>query len=127
VPAVVLIDARAPDARMESDKHDTPYLKLNASGGPQVLEARDRLSDAELRYAKAMDAYAGRTYGGHVIVVKARQRNVASAVDLGWSHFASSIEVHELPGTHGTMLTRHLGELVTTIRGALARAANVTA
>jgi amino acid adenylation domain-containing protein len=129
VPAVVLIDARAPEARDDDggDDGDAPFLRINAAGGPQVMQARDRLSDAELRYAKAMHAYAGRPYDGHVVIVKAREFNRATSSDMGWSRLAPSIETHEVAGTHGTMLTRHLGELAATIRGALERATGVNA
>jgi len=126
VPVVVLIDARAPDPQDEGDDGDAPFLRVNVSGGPQVMHARDRLSDAELRYAKAMHAYAGGDYGGHVIVVKAGDQR-GRADDMGWSRFAASLEVHELPGDHRTMLTRHIGVVAATIRAALARAMGVTA
>jgi len=124
VPVVVLIDARAPEPHDEGggDDGDAPFLRINAAGGPQVMQARDRLSDAELRYAKAMHAYMGRPYEGHVVVVKAREFNSVTSRDMGWSRFASSIETHEVAGTHGTMLTRHLGDLAATIRRALERA-----
>jgi thioesterase domain-containing protein len=127
VPVVVLIEAGAPGPRDEGDDGDAPFVKLNAAGGAQVMQARDRVSDAELRYVKAMHAYAGRRYEGHVVVVKARDAKWRSEPDMGWSRFAASVEVHELPGNHGTLLTRHIGELAATIRAALARAAGVVA
>jgi len=131
VPAVVLIEANAPEPPGEGgdgdDDGDSAFLKLNAAGGPKLMQARDRLSDAELRYAKAMHAYAGGDYGGHVVVVKARDRSRASDGDMGWSRFAASVEVHVLPGNHGSMLTRHIADVASTIRAALARAAGVAA
>ncbi|MEO8486572.1 MAG: amino acid adenylation domain-containing protein [Betaproteobacteria bacterium] len=129
VPIVVLIEAEAPAARAPGADPDAPasYLKMNAAGGPRVLQARDRVSDAELRYVKAMDRYAGHPYGGHVVVVKAAERSEEHSYDKGWSRLAASVEVHVLPGNHGTMITHHVELLAATIRDAIERAVGVTA
>ena len=120
VPVVVLIEAHAPEGSEDDDGGQ--YIHMSRGGGRQVLQPRDRLSDAELRYVKAMDRYAGRPFGGHVCVFKARERRTPASGDMGWSRLASSVEVHEVPGNHATLLTTHVGELAARIRDALARA-----
>jgi thioesterase domain-containing protein len=121
VPVVVLIEAPAPDGSGEADDGGH-YLRVNNFGGPTVMRAHDRMSDAELRYVRAMDRYAGRPYDGHVCVVKATDRRARGSGDMGWSRLVSSVEVHEVPGDHSTLLTTHVGELAARIREALTRA-----
>jgi thioesterase domain-containing protein len=99
---------------------------MRGANGPRILEARDRSSDAELRYVQAMDRYAGRRYDGHVVVIKAEGRRHSAPDDMGWSRFASSIEAHVLSGNHLTLITRHMGDLAATIRDALDRAVGVS-
>jgi thioesterase domain-containing protein len=41
--------------------------------------------------------------------------------DLGWSHLTQSLEVHDLPGDHVTLITRHVAELAQVVRGAMDR------
>jgi thioesterase domain-containing protein len=122
VPAVVLIEARAPGHEAEPDGTPASYVKMNAPGGPRLLEPRDRASEAELRYVQAMDRYVGRQYGGHVVVIKAHDRRYDSPGDMGWSRLAASVEAHDVPGTHSSMITKHVGDLAATIRSALTRA-----
>ena len=127
VPAVVLIEARAPDTQGDRDDAPGSFLRMNAPGGPRLLEARDRTSDAELRYVQAMHRYVGRPYDGHVVVIKAHERRQDAPLDMGWSRLASSVEAHFIPGNHTTLITRHVGDLAATIRAALARAVGVPA
>jgi len=82
------------------------------------LASRNRLSDALVRYAQAMDRYAGGHYPGHLIAV--RTRDLADPQpEMGWSRFADSVEVHVLPGDHRTLATHHVQQLAHTLGGAM--------
>ena len=83
-----------------------------------MLAPHDRVSDALLRYSQAMDRYAGGRFPGHLIAVRARDL-VDPRPEIGWSRFATSVEVHVLPGDHRTLVTRHVGELAQTLKGAI--------
>lgn len=126
VLSVVLIEAVAPDPGKERDDDAGGYVKIDGDGRAQVLEPRDRLSDAELRYARAIDRYAASRYDGHVVVVRAQHRLRAMPEDMGWGAYAGSVECHVLPGTHSTILTERIGDIAALVRGALARATGDT-
>ena len=122
VPAVVVIEARPPrdgDASAATDAGQM-YFTIDERGGLRPLAARDRYSDAQLRYLRAMDNYRGGACSSHLVLV--RSRTSAGAVrDLGWTRFFPSSEIHVLPGNHETLVTRHVFELAATIRSSLAR------
>lgn len=121
VPAVVLIEARAPASGGGPGEPGSAYVKFDASGRPTVLSPHDRLSDVELRYNRAIDAYAGGAYDGHLVVIQAQEWR-HPAPDAGWSRFARSCEAHVLPGGHVTLITEHLALLARTIGEAVDRA-----
>ncbi|CAG0974790.1 enterobactin synthetase component F [Burkholderiales bacterium] len=125
VPAVVLIESRAPAPGAEPSAGGT-YVKFDAAGRAHVLASRDRLSEIELRYTRAIDAYAGAPLDGHAVVVQAEEWR-AAAPDAGWSRFVRTWEGHVLPGGHVTMITRHLAELARVIGGVVERASEVPA
>ncbi len=81
---------------------------------------RDRVTEAELRYARAIDRYGGRC-DGHLVIVQAQEWR-DPAPDAGWSRFARTWEGHVVPGGHVTLITRHLAELTRTVGDAVARA-----
>ena len=124
VPAVIVIEARAPGGvgPGEASSERGSWVTFDASGAPRVVTARDRQSDFWLRYLRAMDRYAGHPAPVHLVVVRSRELHDARK-DLGWSTLAASVEVHEVPGNHTTLITRHLGELAKVVRGAIERAA----
>jgi thioesterase domain-containing protein len=65
-----------------------------------------------------MDKYAGGPYSGRLVLLRSRERNEPPR-DLGWSRFAATVEIHDLPGDHRTLVTRHIVELAQVIRGAM--------
>ncbi len=129
IPAVVLIDAKLPEGYGDADAGRASFLTLNAPAGPTMLRPRDRVSDAELRYRRAMDRYEARPYDGLVVVIRPyEQGRVADArPDLGWGHVARNVEVHDIAGNHTTLLTRHMADLLVVLRDALSRAPRVPA
>jgi len=122
VPAVVLVETVAPQPGVSEDDGKGAYFKFDGDGRARAVEPRDRLSDAELRYARAIDRYAAGRYRGHVVVVRAQQRMRQAAEDMGWSAHAGSVESHVLPGTHSSILTERIGDIAALVRDALARA-----
>jgi len=126
VPVVVLVESVAPGPGA-SGGDGGAYVKVGPDGNPQLLQPHDRLSDAELQYLRAIDRYAGHRYDGHVVVLRARERRMALAKDLGWGAHARSVEVHEVAGTHTSILTQHIGEIAALVRDALSRAVKVPA
>lgn len=121
VPAVVLIEARAPAPGARSPDDGGAYVKFDAAGRPGVLVPRDRVTEAELRYARAIDRYEGGRCDGHLVIVQAQEWR-DPAPDAGWSRFARTWEGHVVPGGHVTLITRHLPELTRTVGDAVARA-----
>ncbi len=116
VPMVVAILARAP--RGAPARADEEYVVLDRGGGYRVLEPHDSESKTQLRYVKAMDKYAGGPYNGRLVLLRSRERDEPPR-DLGWSRFAATVEIHDLPGDHTTLVTRHIVELAQVIRGAM--------
>jgi thioesterase domain-containing protein len=121
VPAVVLIEARAPAPGARPPDVGGAYVKFDAAGRPEALVPRDRVSEAELRYARAIDRYEGGRCDGHLVIVQAQELH-DPAPDAGWSRFARTWEGHVVPGGHVTLITRHLGDLTRTVRDAVTRA-----
>jgi len=122
VPAVVMIEARAPSGG-GSTGHSVPgetHVTFDPDGGVRVLAARDRQSDAELRHSRAMDRYAGGPYAGRVVIIRSRRLDDARP-DLGWAHLAASAEIHVLPGDHVTLVTRYVSALAKVTREAIGR------
>jgi hypothetical protein len=66
-------------------------------------------------------AYVPGPYDGRVTVFRAAA-NRRRRRDLGWSRVARDVEVHVIPGTHLTFITRHVAMLGETLRGCLGRA-----
>jgi amino acid adenylation domain-containing protein len=121
VPLVIVVQARAPRGGNEGAANasaDGTYMAYDASGRLVPLVPHDHQSEMQLRYSQAIDRYAGGRYGGRLAVVAGATPRDTSR-DLGWSRFAASVEVHDLPGDHVTLVTRHVGELAETIRGAI--------
>jgi amino acid adenylation domain-containing protein len=114
VPLVIAIGARAPRGAVATA--DGGYVVLNRGGGSPVSSSPGW--EGELRYLKAMDQYVGGPYGGRLVLVRSRER-VDPLLDGGWSHFAARLEIHDLPGDHMALVTRHVGELAQVIRGAM--------
>lgn len=121
VSVVVLIESRAPGVPDASTGAAGEYVKLDALGRPAPLRAVSRATDAELRYARAIDRYRGGRCEAHLVVVQA-QVGRDPAPDAGWSRFAPSVEGHVVPGDHVTLITQHLDALARTLREALAKA-----
>jgi thioesterase domain-containing protein len=116
VAAVFVIEARAP----RGDTTGGMYVTFDR-GGMRMLAPRDRATDAQLRYTRAMDRYAGGRYPRQLVLVRS-QEHAGAGRDLGWARLAASVEVHRLPGDHVTLVTRHVDQLAAVIRGALDRA-----
>jgi thioesterase domain-containing protein len=95
-------------------------VTFDGAGLPRVLAPSDRLSDAQLRYSRAMDRYAGGACATHLVIVRSRAHDHAGR-DPGWTGLATSAETHVLPGDHRTMITNHVGELARVVRAALDR------
>ena len=121
VPMVVIIEARAPGgAQAGVSTEDGVYVTLGP-GGVQVLAPRDRATDARLRYQRAIDAYRGGRCATDLMIARSARLNDPRR-DLGWSSLARSVEVHDLPGDHVTLITRHVGVLAEVVREAMDRA-----
>jgi amino acid adenylation domain-containing protein len=122
VPAVLMIESRAPSgsASAAAPEAGETYMTLDRSGTARALAPRDRISDMQLRYSRAMDRYAGGPCATHVVVVRSRKLDDARP-DLGWLRLAASGEVHVLPGDHVTLITQHVAELARVARGAIDR------
>ena len=120
VPAVIVIEARAPAGARSSGPSAAGerYVTFDRDGGFRVLAPHDRRSDEHLRYTRAMDRYAGGPYAGHIVVVRSGGLDDARP-DLGWAGFAASTEVHVLPGDHVTVVTRHIDRLASVTRQAI--------
>jgi amino acid adenylation domain-containing protein len=116
VPMVVAILARAP--RGAPERADEEYVVLDRGGGYRRLAPHDSESDTQLRYVKAMDKYAGGPYKGRLVLLRSRERSEPPR-DLGWSRFATTVEIHDLPGDHRTLVTSHIVELAQVIRDAM--------
>ena len=123
VPVVVVIEASAPSGSGATGGADS-YVKFDPMGRPQALTPSDRRSHAELRYLHAIDRYAPGRFAGRLVAIGARDRRQGSSAGFGWEAFADSVEPHRVSGSHTTLLTTHLDELVAVVRGALARATN---
>jgi amino acid adenylation domain-containing protein len=115
VPVVVAIEARAPRGATATGKDR--YVAVDRSGGVHVLGPQDGKSETLLRYLQAIDKYAGGPYNGRLVVVRSSERKQLPR-DLGWSRFAATVEVHDTPGDHTTLVTRHVVELAQVISGA---------
>jgi amino acid adenylation domain-containing protein len=115
VPMVVAIQAHAP--RVAPARVDEAYAILDRAGGYRMLAP----SETQLHYLKAIDKYEGGRYNGRLVLIRSRNRN-ESPRDLGWSRFAATVEIHDLPGDHVTLVTRHVVELAQVIRGAMQNA-----
>jgi thioesterase domain-containing protein len=122
VLAVVLIESRAPGPVPAPPDASGVYVKFNERGEPTPLSPRDRLSEVELAYTRAIDAYTGGFLDAHAIVVQAQEWRAPSR-DAGWARLAASWEGHVVPGGHVTMITRHLDALARTVREAIGRRA----
>ena len=118
VPIVVAIQARAPHGATAEATPGDRYVTFDRGGGYRDFVPHDWASETQLRYSQAMDRYAGGPYDGRLVLVRSRM-GVDAPHDLGWSRFAASVEIHELPGDHQTLVTRHVGELAQVIRGAM--------
>jgi amino acid adenylation domain-containing protein len=122
VPAVVMIEARAPRAREAlAVGVREAFVTIDPRGGIRTLVPRDRLSDANLRYAQAMDRYVGGHCATHVVIVRSRKLEDRRR-DLGWSRLAATSEIHEVPGDHVTLITGHAEHLARVVKGAIAGA-----
>jgi hypothetical protein len=122
VLAVVLIESRAPGPVTEPADAAGTYVKFNQRGEPTLLAPLDRLSEIELLYTRAIDAYAGGRLDAHAIVIQAQEWS-APTRDAGWARLAASWEGHIVSGGHVTMIARHLDELARTVRDAIGRRA----
>jgi thioesterase domain-containing protein len=118
VPAVVLIEARAPADGCGPDQCTTNdfYATFNPGGGVRIQSA----DDTGLRYTRAIERYAGGLYPGHIVIVRSSTLN-DSRPDLGWAKLGQSAEIHVLPGDHVTLVTRYVDELANVTRAAIDR------
>ena len=121
VPAVILIESRAPSSVAAQTGGAGMYVKLDPSGRPVPLLPLSRATDAELRFTQAIDRYEGGPCETHLVVIQAHEWRDPSP-DAGWSRFGRTFEGHVLPGGHVTLITQHLADLARTMREAIARA-----
>jgi len=101
------------------------------SGGFQTMDlpavtprAMDRRTYLVALYRRGMDGYRPRRYRGRVTIIWARENREELAqrrVDptLPWRRLASEVAVHEVPGSHMTMITDHVQSLTECLRGCL--------
>lgn len=82
--------------------------------------ARDRASEAQLRFSQAMNRYAGGLYAQRFVLVRTGEGSDPRR-DLGWTRFVRQLELVVLPGDHVTLVTRHVDTLAQAIRGAIER------
>jgi len=119
VPAVLLIESRAPGAPSNEGGGSGGYIRFDEAGRPRLLRPEDRRSELEIAYNLAIDRYAGGRYDGRVVVIQAQEWRHPSP-DAGWGRFAGDCVGHVVPGGHVTLVTRHLPELARTIGAAIA-------
>jgi thioesterase domain-containing protein len=122
VPAVVIVDSPAPRAADQPPADESaPAMTVDADGTLRIVEPRDRLSSAQIAYARAMNRYTGGPCATHLVILRSR-KHAAPSVDLRWSRLARSCDRYLLPGNHVTLVTRHVRLLARVIGDALARA-----
>jgi pimeloyl-ACP methyl ester carboxylesterase len=121
VPVVILIEARAPrgDA-IDGDASGSAYITFDRRGSVRSLAPRDRATELQLLYTRAMDRYAPRACAFHLVLIRTHALD-GKACESDWTRFAASVEVHVLPGDHSTLVTRQVGELARVIRDAVDR------
>ncbi len=126
VPAVVIIEARAPAGGREPDPPAAGerYVTFDRGGAARMLMPHDRQSDAQLRFTRAIERYAGGPYAGHVVIVRSRNLDDARP-DIGWARLAGSTEVHVLHGDHVTIVTHQVDQLAKVTRATFDRFARV--
>ncbi len=115
VPLVFVIQARAPLGTTGGAGDE--YVLFDG-GGYRILTQSDRASETQLHYLRAMDKYTSGHYNGRLVLVRSRGGDDAER-DFGWSRVAARVEIHELPGDHATLVTRHIDKLAQVIRVAM--------
>ena len=121
VPAVLLIESRAPGAKEGDGGAPESYVRFDEAGRPRLLRPEDRRSELEIAYNLAIDRYAGGRYDGRVVVIQAQEWRHPSP-DAGWARFAGDCVGLVVPGGHVTLVTRHLPELARAIGAAIGAA-----
>ena len=121
VPVVIVIEARAP-RHGDIGEESAAYVTINGQGQVRVLTTRDRSSDIQLRYVRAIDRYRGGACASHLVLIRTHTLD-GSTCDVDWKSLAASAEVHVLHGDHATIVTRQVGKLARVIRSAVVHAA----
>jgi amino acid adenylation domain-containing protein len=114
VPAVFAIETRGPQAATAPAPGER-YVVLDRAGGYRELLPRDWDTEAQLRYLHAMQRYAGGRYDGRLVLVRSASLATESPRDLGWARCAMRVDVHDLPGHHTSIVTRHVADLARVI------------
>jgi len=60
--------------------------------------------------------YAARAYPGAIVLVEARDQPDRVAIERSWRSAAREVRYHVVPGTHTTMVTRHLDAVADALR-----------
>jgi hypothetical protein len=86
----------------------TPPEELGIPG-PAFDDPERHLRD--VRFDGILKYYRPKPYPGRVVLLRTKSlgRDYPTDWTAGWGKLAAQIEVHEIPGDHGTCLTEHLG------------------
>jgi amino acid adenylation domain-containing protein len=118
VPAVVVIEARAPGDG-EAGEESAAYVTIDRQGQVRALAPHDRSSDMQLRYVRAMRRYRGGACASHLVLIRTHALD-GSTCDADWRGLAASAEIHVIDGNHATIVTQG-GELARVIGPVMAR------
>ena len=121
VPAVIIVDAAAPNAAIDPVSDD-PVATATLAAALGIPPPTDRVSDLGYRLFNAMRGYRGHSEDVHLAIVRSGEP-AESANDRKWSALASSVERHIVPGDHITLVLSANGErFAAVIRGVIDRA-----
>ncbi len=110
-----------PPAASDDDGHHAHFYAMDG----HLPEAFTAVRDAS---ARALRRYRPGPYDGHVTVLRAAddQATAWTARTTGWESLAASVAVHDVAGTHNTMLEEPHVETVATLLAAALAATDVS-
>lgn len=71
-------------------------------------------------YAHAMTSYQPGTFAGSIHLLATAMDLKRGGTAMGWEALANRVEVHEIPGNHHSIFSRHIEDLAATIKALLA-------
>jgi aspartate racemase len=89
---------------------------------PEWMHRREPMTDAVVRlmerYYRVIMRYFPRPYPGRVVVLVPRDEPLRATADRtqGWGRLAASVDVHEVPGDHHTVVREHADVIADRLR-----------